>query len=68
MAEKKMTNEDMAELRTNVLKALLALMDETPPLGEYYEGLLRELIDEAYKEAKGKLTAAKKKAFLEEIF
>ncbi len=70
MAEKKAKTEavDIDELKQKVLKALLALMDETPPLGEYYEELLRELIAEAYKSARGKLSTAAKKKLLEEIF
>jgi pilus assembly protein CpaF len=49
------------------LKYLLELTDETPPLGERYEELLRDLIVKAYQQANGDLGEAEP-AFLEEIF
>src|SRR5687767_1631986 len=54
-------------LRPRVLKYLIELMDETPPLGERYEELLRGLIFEAYERANGEL-GHDEQAFLEEIF
>jgi pilus assembly protein CpaF len=50
-----------------VLKHLVELMAETPPLGERYEELLREQIYEAYQLAKGDL-GENEKPFLDEIF
>jgi len=54
-------------LRPRVLKNLLELMDETPPLGERYEEKLRSLIFEAYENANGDL-GEREQSFLEEIF
>ena len=54
-------------LRPRVLKYLLELMDETPPLGERYEELLRGLIFEAYEHANGDL-GHDEQAFLDEIY
>jgi pilus assembly protein CpaF len=54
-------------LRPRVLRNLLELMDETPPLGERYEELLRELIFEAYQLANGDL-GDNERAFLDDIF
>ena len=54
-------------LRPRVLKYLVELADETPPLGERYEELLRDLIFEAYQTANGDL-GENEKAFLDEIF
>src|SRR5688500_12085943 len=54
-------------LRPRVLKYLIELMDETPPLGERYEELLRGLIFEAYERANGDLGPGEP-AFLEAIF
>jgi pilus assembly protein CpaF len=54
-------------LRPRVLKYLIELMDETPPLGERYEELLRELILEAYQNANGDL-GENEQQFLDEIF
>jgi pilus assembly protein CpaF len=54
-------------LRPRVLKYLIELADETPPLGERYEELLRELIVEAYENANGDL-GENEKPFLDEIF
>lgn len=54
-------------LRPRVLKNLLELMDETPPLGERYEEKLRSLIFEAYETANGDL-GEKEQAFLDAIF
>lgn len=59
---------DIEELRQKTLKALIALVDETPPLGEHYEALLKDLIAQAYKNVKGRLSAAAKKKFLNEIY
>jgi pilus assembly protein CpaF len=58
---------DPALLRPRVLKYLLELMDETPPLGERYEELLRELILEAYQNANGDL-GENEQQFLDDIF
>ena len=54
-------------LRPRVLKYLLELADETPPLGERYEELLRDLIFQAYEIANGEL-GPNEQPFLEEIF
>ena len=54
-------------LRPRVLKYLIELMDETPPLGERYEELLKGLIFEAYERANGDLGAGEQ-AFLNEIY
>ncbi len=54
-------------LRPRVLRNLLELMDETPPLGERYEELLRELIFEAYQLANGDL-GENERTFLDDIF
>jgi pilus assembly protein CpaF len=53
-------------LRPRVLKVLLELMEETPPLGERYEELLKGLIFQAYQNANGEL-GEKEAAFLDEI-
>jgi pilus assembly protein CpaF len=58
---------DRELLRPRVLKYLVELMAETPPLGERYEELLRELIFEAYQLANGDL-GENEKPFLDEIF
>ena len=58
---------DAALLRPKVLKYLLELTDETPPLGERYEELLKDLIFDAYQRANGDLGDAEP-AFLQEIF
>ena len=58
---------DAALLRPRVLKYLIELTDATPPLGERYEELLRDLIFQAYQQANGDLGEAEP-AFLEEIF
>jgi pilus assembly protein CpaF len=58
---------DAALLRPKVLKYLLELTDETPPLGERYEELLKDLIFNAYQRANGDLGEAEP-AFLQEIF
>jgi pilus assembly protein CpaF len=58
---------DPALLRPRVLKYLVELMDETPPLGERYEELLRELIFQAYEHANGAL-GDREQAFLDEIY
>jgi len=58
---------DPALLRPRVLKYLLELADETPPLGERYEELLKDLIFKAYQQANGDLGEAEP-AFLHEIF
>jgi len=54
-------------LRPRVLRYLVELSDETPPLGERYEELLRELILEAYQNANGDL-GENERQFLDEIF
>src|SRR5215510_8367854 len=58
---------DAELLRPRVLKYLLELMDETPPLGERYEELLRSLIFQAYEAANGDL-GANEQEFLDEIY
>jgi len=58
---------DAALLRPRVLKYLIELADETPPLGERYEELLKDLIFKAYERANGDLGDAEP-AFLDEIF
>ena len=58
---------DAALLRPRVLKNLLELMDATPPLGERYEELLKELIFQAYQQANGDLGEGEP-AFLDDIF
>jgi len=54
-------------LRPRVLRNLLELMDETPPLGERYDELLKELIFEAYQLANGDL-GEKERQFLDEVY
>jgi len=54
-------------LRPRVLKYLIELVEETPPLGERYEELLRGLIFQAYEIANGALGPGEP-AFLDEIF
>ena len=54
-------------LRPRVLKYLIELVEETPPLGERYEELLRGLIFQAYEIANGELGQGEP-AFLIEIF
>src|SRR5574341_480729 len=54
-------------LRPRVLKYLIELMDETPPLGERYEELLKGLIFQAYENANGDLGLGEQ-AFLDEIY
>jgi pilus assembly protein CpaF len=49
------------------LKYLIELVEETPPLGERYEELLRGLIFQAYEIANGELGQGEP-AFLDEIF
>jgi pilus assembly protein CpaF len=58
---------DPVLLRPRVLRNLLELMDETPPLGERYDELLKELIFEAYQLANGDL-GEQERPFLDEIF
>lgn len=58
---------DAELLRPRLLKYLLELMDETPPLGERYEELLRGLIFQAYEVANGDL-GPNEPEFLNEIF
>ena len=58
---------DAELLRPRVLKYLIELMDETPPLGERYEELLRGLIFQAYEVANGDL-GPNEQEFLNEIF
>jgi len=54
-------------LRPRVLKYLVELVEEKPPLGERHEELLRELIFEAYQNANGDLGPGEQ-AFLNEIY
>lgn len=54
-------------LRPRVLKYLIELADETPPLGERYEELLRDLIFQAYEAANGDL-GENERPFLNEIY
>ena len=54
-------------LRPRVLKYLVELVEETPPLGERYEELLRGLIFQAYENANGEL-GQDEPAFLNEVF
>lgn len=54
-------------LRPRVLKYLVELSEEMPPLGERYEELLRGLIFQAYENANGELGQGEQ-AFLNEIF
>jgi pilus assembly protein CpaF len=58
---------DAELLRPRVLKYLVELMDETPPLGERYEELLRGLIFQAYEISNGDLGSSEPE-FLNEIF
>jgi pilus assembly protein CpaF len=54
-------------LRPRVLRNLLELTDETPPLGERYDELLKELIFEAYQLSNGDL-GDNERPFLDEIY
>ena len=54
-------------LRPRVLKNLMELMEETPPLGDRYEELLKGLIFQAYEDANGDL-GENEQAFLDEIY
>ena len=54
-------------LRPRVLKNLLDLADETPPLGDRYEEKLKTLIFQAYEDSNGDL-GDREPAFLDEIF
>ncbi|HET9907163.1 MAG TPA: CpaF family protein [Anaerolineales bacterium] len=54
-------------LLPRVLKHLLELTEETPPLGERYEELLRGLIFQAYEIANGDLGQGERE-FLDEVF
>ncbi|HUG34859.1 MAG TPA: CpaF family protein [Anaerolineales bacterium] len=54
-------------LRPRVLRNLLELVEESPPLGERYEELLIGLIFQAYQTANGDLGAGEP-AFLDEIY
>jgi pilus assembly protein CpaF len=58
---------DAELLRPRVLKYLIELVDETPPLGERYEELLRGLVFQAYEVANGDL-GPNEQAFLNEIY
>ena len=58
---------DPGLLRPKTIKYLIELMEETPPLGERYEELLRGLIFDAYQNANGDLGPGEQ-AFLDEIF
>ena len=72
MAKKSSTSRvpgisDPELLRPRVLKNLLELMEETPPLGERYEEKLRSLIFDAYQNSNGDL-GEREQTFLDEIF
>ena len=54
-------------LRPRVLKNLMELMEKTPPLGDRYEELLKDLIFQAYEDANGNL-GDKEQEFLDEIY
>ena len=58
---------DPVLLRPRVLKNLLELMEDTPPLGERYEEKMKALIFDAYENANGDL-GEREQAFLDEIF
>ncbi len=58
---------DPALLRPRVLKYLVELADEKPPLGERYDELLKDLIFQAYENANGAL-GDREQAFLDEIY
>jgi pilus assembly protein CpaF len=58
---------DAELLRPRVFKYLLELMEETPPLGERYEELLRGLVFQAYEVANGDL-GPNEPSFLNEIY
>jgi pilus assembly protein CpaF len=58
---------DPTLLRPRVLKYLIELADETPPLGERHAELLKDLIFQAYQNANGDL-GENEKPFLDEIF
>lgn len=58
---------DPVLLRPRVLKNLMELMENTPPLGERYEELLRGLIFQAYEDANGDL-GGQEQAFLDGIY
>ena len=54
-------------LRPRVLKNLVELVEETPPLGERHDELLKELIFQAYLNANGELGDGEQ-SFLKEIY
>ena len=54
-------------LRPRVLRHLLELTDDAPPLGERYEELLKDMIFEAYQLSNGDL-GEQERPFLDEIF
>ena len=54
-------------LRPRVLKYLVELANDTPPLGERYEELLKDLIFQAYQMANGDLGEYENQ-FLDEVF
>ncbi len=58
---------DAELLKPRVLKYLLELMEETPPLGERYEELLHGLVFQAYEVANGDL-GPNEPSFLNEIY
>jgi pilus assembly protein CpaF len=58
---------DPQMLRPRVLKYLLELMEDTPPLGERHEELLKDLIFQAYQTANGELGEGEQE-FLDEIY
>jgi len=61
-------NSDMDGLKKNVLRTLIDLIEEKPPLGISYEKRLRDLIDEAFFDQKVTLENEDKSRFLEEIY
>jgi hypothetical protein len=54
-------------LRPRVLKNLLELMEDQPPLGDRYEEKLRLLIFDAYQNSNGDL-GEREQTFLDEVF
>ena len=56
------------ELFSRITKILVELMDVTPPFGERYELSLRELIEQAYKKAGGRLGTTEKAELLEDVY
>ncbi len=63
-----LNKSDMDGLKKNVLRTLIDLIEEKPPLGISYEKRLRDLIDEAFFDQKVILENEDKSRFLEEIY